>query len=150
MSTRNKNIIFNPIGWIVGGFLGILAIMYFLSLKSPVQVLHPELVHNEPIAYVGEAYTICRNVEYIRDSSITLQRVLLKNLTNGVEYNIDLSTIRITRSAGEYNICRAVPLPSFMEEGSWTISTYIGWNYLLFSHVVKVKDIDVMVYDRRK
>lgn len=147
MSNRNKRIVFNPIGWIVGGLIGIIAISFFYSFQMPVQVLKEG--NNPKIAFSGEPYQICRSIEYLRDATIVLDRALLKNLENGDVININLASVTIAREKGKYQICRLIPLPPYMEEGKWIINTFITWEYGIWKHTAKAKDIEIVVVDNQ-
>ena len=143
MSDTHKRIVFNPIGWIIGGLIGIIVVYYIVSLQMPIKVLKEG--NNPKIAFSGEPYQICRNVEYLRDATIILDRALLKNLENGDVININLASVTIAREKGKYQICRLIPLPPYMEEGKWIINTFITWEYGIWEHTAKAKDIDIVV-----
>ena len=148
MSDTHKRIVFNPIGWIIGGLVGIIVVCYIVSLQMPIKILKEG--DNPKIAFSGEPYQICRNVEYLRDATIVLDRALLKNLDNGDIININLASVTITREAGKYQICRLITLPPYMEDGDWTIITYISWSYGLWTHSFKAKDIEIVVVDNQR
>ena len=148
VSDRNKRIVFNPIGWIIGGLIGIIVVYYIVSLQMPIKILKEG--DNPKIAFSGEPYQVCRNVEYLRDATIVLDRALLKNLDNGDTININLASVTITREEGKYQVCRLIPLPPYMEDGDWTIITYISWSYGLWTHSFKAKDIEIVVVDNQR
>lgn len=148
MSDTHKIIVFNPIGWIIGGLIGIIVVYYNVSLQMPIKILKEG--DNPKIAFSGEPYQVCRNVEYLRDDTIVLDRALLKNLDNGETINIKLASVTITREEGKYQICRLIPLPPYMEDGEWTIITYISWSYGLWTHSFKAKDIEIVVVDNQR
>ena len=108
MSDRIKRIVFNPIGWIIGGLIGIIVAYYIVSLQMPIKVLKEG--DNPKIAFSGEPYQICRNVEYLRDATIVIDRALLKNLDNGDTININLASVTIAREKGKYQVCRLILL----------------------------------------
>lgn len=148
MSDRIKRIVFNPIGWIIGGLIGIIVAYYIVSLQMPIKVLKEG--DNPKIAFSGEPYQICRNVEYLRDATIVIDRALLKNLDNGDTININLGSVTITRKEGKHQACRVILLPFYMEEGKWIISTFITWEYGIWKHTAKTKDIDIVVVDNQR
>ena len=148
MSDRNKKIVFNPVGWIVGGLIGIIAISFFYSFQMPVQVLKEG--NNPKIAFSGEPYQVCRSVEYLQDATIVLDRALLKNLENGDVININLASVTVAREKGKYQICRLIPLSPYMEEGKWNINTFITWEYGIWKNTAKAKDIDLVVVDNSR
>ena len=143
MSNAQKMIVFNPIGWIIGSIIGAIIVSYIYSFNPPLKVVAE--TNDSNIAYAGEPYEICRKVKYIRDSTITLDRVITKNLITGDELNINVPSITITRKAGDYSICRNVVMPSYMESGNWVISTYITHNFWWWYHIDKLKDIPIQV-----
>ena len=148
MSDRIKRIVFNPIGWIIGGLIGIIVVYYFVSLQMPIKILKEG--DNPKIAFSGEPYQICRNVEYLRDATIVLDRTLLKNLDNGDTININLASVTITREKGKYQVCRLILLPPYMEEGKWIINTFTTWEYGIWKHTAKTKDIEIVVVDNQR
>ena len=147
VSDRIKRIVFNPIGWIIGGLIGIIVAYYIVSLQMPIKVLKEG--DNPKIAFSGEPYQICRNVEYLRDATIVIDRALLKKLDNGDTININLASVTITRE-GKHQVCRLILLPFYMEEGKWIINTFITWEYGIWKHTVKTKDIDIVVVDNQR
>lgn len=148
MSDKNKKIVFNPIGWIIGGIFGILIIGYFYSFKPPLEVVSE---YSEPQEVkAGESYQVCRKIKYFRDASITLDRVMTKNLETGDVLTINTPTIKITREKGFYSICRSVILPTYMESGKWVISTYISHSFWFWTHSFKAKDIEIVVVDNQR
>lgn len=148
VSDRIKRIVFNPIGWIIGGLIGIIVVYYIVSLQMPIKVLKEG--DNPKIAFSGEPYQICRNVEYLRDATIVIDRALLKNLDNGDTININLGSVTITRKEGKHQACRVILLPFYMEEGKWIISTFITWEYGIWKHTAKTKDIEIVVVDNQR
>ena len=148
VSDRIKRIVFNPIGWIIGGLIGIIVAYYIVSLQMPIKVLKEG--DNPKIAFSGEPYQICRNVEYLRDTTIVIDRALLKILDNGDTININLASVTITREEGKHQVCRLILLPPYMEEGKWIINTFITWEYGIWKHTAKTKDIDIVVVDNQR
>lgn len=148
VSDRIKRIVFNPIGWIIGGLIGIIVVYYIVSLQMPIKVLKEG--DNPKIAFSGEPYQICKNVEYLRDATIVIDRALLKNLDNGDTININLASVTITREEGKHQVCRLILLPLYMEEGKWIINTFYTWEYGIWKHTAKTKDIDIVVVDNQR
>ena len=148
MSDTHKRIVFNLIGWIIGGLIGIIVVYYFVSLQMPIKILKEG--DNPKIAFSGEPYQICRNVEYLRDASIVLDRSLFKNLDNGDTININLASVTITREKGKYQVCRLILLPPHMEEGKWILNTFTTWEYGIWKHTAKTKDIEIVVVDNQR
>jgi len=156
MSNEHKQIVFNPIGWIIGTIIGVLVISYFISYKSPVNILdmtvltnkNSNIKYNNRTAVAGEPYQICRKVKYTRDSTIRIDRALLKNLDNGDVISINFPDFSITRKSGIYSVCRYIPMPKFMDEGNWKIKTFVTWEYGLWKHTEEIKDVDIYVYQK--
>ena len=38
----------------------------------------------------------------------------------------------------------------YMEEGKWIINTFITWEYGIWKHTAKTKDIDIVVVDNQR
>ena len=140
-----KKIVFNPIGWLVGSLIGMLVVSYVLSLDMPLRVVSE--AHGNRYAKAGEPFEICRNVEYTKDATITIDRALLRNLNNGDIININYPSFTINREKGTHNICRKILLPPYLEEGRWTVVTYITHNLWFWHHTTKIKDIPIIVED---
>ena len=138
-----KKILLDVKGWIVALFIFSMIFSYYKSLESPVNII--KTIKEIPVAYNGNYYKLCREVEYNRDSALTIDRAFIKNTESGDIYTISLAPLTVTRNKGVYKVCRYILIPENIEVGNWIIKTYATYNYFIWKHTVEIEDIPIEI-----
>lgn len=133
-------------GWVIAVLIVGVMFSYVHSLESPVRVLGTST--SPSVGYIGHHYKLCRTVEYVRDSALVIDRAFIQNKDNGDIVTLSLPSLRIKRKEGVYDICRLVMIPQEINEGNWTIKTYISYSYGIWHHTKEAPEIPVYIkYD---
>ena len=143
MSERAKLALTDKHGWVFGVIAGLLIWSWFYAQTPPLA--SKDNYDTPSIVFVDEPFKICREVEYFRDTTMRLDRVMIQNNLTKDRYPVSLGSIYITREEGEYNICRNIVIPKDIKTGNWTILTYITYTTFIWTNTMQVKPIPVKV-----
>lgn len=111
----------------LGMFLGFVltAILYTFA----VSLTPPFIVSNSPkeqiVVTAGSTFILCRDVEYTRDTEVTISRALTREVDDGMLETINFDNITVPRTQGKKTICRNIRIPSETPIGVWTMHTYV-------------------------
>lgn len=97
---------------------------------------------------VGNDITICRWVDYKRETSLNMNRAITKNKEDGTMLTINYPEISFIRDVGQTYICRTLTLPKYLEEGRWTIQTYLTvHSFPFWKNTFEIAKIDLNIRD---
>jgi len=133
----------DKLGILIGIILTIILYTFAVSLTSPLVVTNtPKQVIS---VKAGGTFLLCRDVEYTRDTEITLSRALTREFEDGLIETNNFNNITIPRKVGKKHICRTVEVPDDTPAGLWDFHTYYRayttpWWYSSFeTPIVKLK-----------
>ena len=136
-----KSMLFDVKGWVSAVLVFGICFTSYQSLHSPITVRQTAVETN--VAYLGNYYKLCRDVEYARSTALTLDRAFIKNTTSGDIYTISLAPLTVVRSKGNYSVCRYILIPDKIETGEWEIKTYATYKYFMWQHTLELESIPV-------
>ena len=113
----------DKLGIFIGTVLTILLYTFAVSMTSPVVVTNSP--QEQLVVKAGETFILCRDVEYTRDTEVTISRALTREVDDGLLETINFDNITVPRKVGKQHICRNIRIPSDTPVGAWTFHTYI-------------------------
>lgn len=112
----------DKLGMFIGAILTVLLYTFSVSLISPVIVTNTP--QEQLAVQAGGTFVLCRDVEYVRDTEITLSRALTREVDDGLLETINFDNITVPRKTGKKRICRNIRIPKDTPAGVWTFHTY--------------------------
>lgn len=145
-----SKLVLRTIDWL-GVALGIgigLLVWSSIAAQRPaiVYLVSPEV---EMRVCAGEMFTLNRTMIFERDVDLTISRALVRTVEG---YSIDtvaLDSIQVHRDAGEFSQGRKVYIPYGLEEGLYTLHTYVTRSEFPFWQVAEEAPVVLMRIEGR-
>lgn len=136
-----KNLLSDKYGVFFGIIIALFILSYYLSFIVPIEVIKD---FNKPTYGIsGKPVQICREVNYLEDTSITIDRAIMQNKKNGDIFTVSLSSITVARKKGVYDICRSIIIPDFLPSGDWVIRTFISYKYFIWNRTSEITEVPI-------
>ena len=120
------------VGILIGLTLTLLLWSFVQSQRPVVRVLTTP--KNPIVVYSGRPFTLCRKVEYLRDTKMEMSKALIKNKSDGSIVTLNFPTVSFSRKKGVQTICRTMVMPQGISLGLWELHTYLSATYPPFWH----------------
>jgi len=135
------------------GFM--LAIAIFYTSISYFQSKQPFIeVTNNPSeiirGYKGKTIMYCRDIEYLRDSKVQIEKMLIKNSrTHEMIVIVPVNIHNVHRDKGfSQRICKSLFIGKELSNGIWTLETYLERKDFPFNSMLKLEDVYIEVKDK--
>ena len=135
---------------ILSGSVLFVIITWFMSLTPPFVV--KEMTRKPVIVEQGGHINVCRNVEYLSDTTIKISRHLVRWDDELKRYRSKpIGSIDSTpRDSGYISICRDVTIPKDTTLGHWTMWTHVQVKrFPWWAKTFKILPLDVEVIESK-
>jgi len=123
MKIQLYKMLHDKLGIFIGLIISVLLYTFAVAMTSPLVVTNTP--KEQIVVEAGKTFILCRDVEYTRDTEVTISRALTREIDDGYLETVNFDNITVPRTVGKKHICRSIRIPSDTPSGVWTFHTYL-------------------------